>query len=502
MAGRGPRAVLALGLAVLPGLASPLGAQLRSEVVVTGLPQLVGFVADPADPAAFFLVQQSGVVRVLRNGALLATPFLDLSGAVSTGGERGLLGLAFPPDAATSGRFFVNFTNPAGDTVVARFRRSANPLVADPASRFDLRWPDGARFIRQPYSNHNGGHLAFGPDGHLYIGLGDGGSGNDPINAGQDPATLLGKMLRIDVRVPDSDAAGYRVPADNPFAAGQPVAALSEIWAFGLRNPWRYAFDDVARGGTGALIVADVGQGAREEVNYEPPGRGGRNYGWRLREGRIATPGVPATPAAFTPLTDPLFDYPRDVGRSVTGGFVYRGSALGAGYQGRYFVADYVTGRVWSVGLAVGAGGEAAVTDVLEHTAELQPLGFISSFGVDVNGELYLVLYSTQAAAGRVVRIAPDIQGAPAAPALAADVSGSTVTLTWQPGVGGAAPTGFRLEAGSRSGAADLAVVDVGAGERSVVARAVGRGVYYVRIRALRGATSGPPSAEIVVTIP
>ena len=205
------------------------------------------------------------------------------SSSVACCGERGLLGLAFAPDYASSGRFYVNFTNSSGDTVVARFIRSSTPTLADPSSRFDLQLEGTRRFVSQPFSNHNGGHLAFGPDGNLYIGLGDGGSGNDPDHRAQNPNELLGKMLRIDVNVPANDSSGYRIPPDNPFLGAS--IARDEIWAFGLRNPWRYSFDDVARGGTGALVIADVGQNSREEINYEPRGAGGRNYGWRNFEG-------------------------------------------------------------------------------------------------------------------------------------------------------------------------------------------------------------------------
>ena len=320
--------------------------------------------------------------------------FSIIRSVIAAGGERGLLGLAFPPDAATSRRFYVNFTNPDGHTVVARYTRTAQGTV-DPNSRFDLMWPDGRRFIEQPFSNHNGGHLAFGPDGYLYIGLGDGGSGGDPLNNAQNPNTLLGKMLRIDVNVPDTDPRGYRVPEDNPFVDRQPIAALTEIWAFGLRNPWRYNFDDWTRGGTGALVIADVGQTAREEVNWEPAGAGGRNYGWRLREGRAAYDA--RTAAAYQPLTEPIHDYPRSDGMSITGGFVYRGAALDPMFNGRYFFADYVAGRVFTIGLALDERQEARAVDLLELTEMLggtTELGLISSFGVDADGELYLVSYS------------------------------------------------------------------------------------------------------------
>ena len=312
------------------------------------------------------------------------------------GGERGLLGLAFPPQIG-SDRFFVNFTNRSGDTVVARFRRSSSAVVADPASRFDLRWggAGGPTSIAQPFSNHNGGHLAFGPDGYLYIGLGDGGSGNDPDHRAQNPLELLGKMLRIDVNVPDNHPTGYQIPADNPFVGrAGPVAALPEIWSFGLRNPWRYSFDDPARGGTGALVMGDVGQGSFEEIDYEPRGRGGRNYGWRNREG--AHDNVTSRPPAFQPLIDPIFEYGRSSGQSVTGGFVYRGRALGASNQGRYFFADFVSGRVWSIALTVNSTtGEATASNLVEHTGELGNVGNVSSFGIDADGELYIVNYSS-----------------------------------------------------------------------------------------------------------
>ncbi len=297
---------------------------------------------------------------------VLPNDFLDLRGAISSGGERGLLGMAFAPDANT-GRLFVNFTNASGNTVVARFRRST-PLAADPATRFDLRFngAGGAASIAQPFSNHNGGHLAFGADGYLYIGLGDGGSGDDPDHRAQNPQELLGKMLRLDVNVADGHAIGYQVPADNPFVSGGPVAARPEIWAFGLRNPWRYSFDDPARGGTGALVIGDVGQGAFEEIDYEPRGRGGRNYGWRNREG--AHDNVTSRPPAFTPLVDPIHEYGRSSGQSVTGGYVYRGRALGPAFTGRYFFADYVAGRVWSLALTIDSQGEARASNLVEHT--------------------------------------------------------------------------------------------------------------------------------------
>jgi glucose/arabinose dehydrogenase len=361
----------------------------------------VAFVQDPENRNVQFVVQQNGRIRSVRDGVVLAGDFLDLTGEVLAGGERGLLGMAFAPQGA--GRFFVNFTNRAGDTVVARFRRASGSLTADHASRFDLRWggAGGAASIGQPFPNHNGGNLAFGPDGYLYIGLGDGGSGNDPDHRAQNPQELLGKMLRIDVNVADAHPSGYQIPPDNPFAGGQgPVAARPEIWSFGLRNPWRYSFDDPGRGGTGALVLGDVGQGGFEEIDYEPRGRGGRNYGWRNREG--AHDNVTSAPPAYLPLTDPVFEYGRSAGQSVTGGYVYRGRALSAMYQGRYFFADFVSGRVWSIVLTINAStGEAAASQQLDHTGELGNPGNVSAFGLDADGELYVVSYSR----GSVFRI-------------------------------------------------------------------------------------------------
>jgi glucose/arabinose dehydrogenase len=380
-----------------------LHAQLRTRVHASGFTLPTALVQDPGDRAVQFVVQQDGRIRLVRGGSTSAPDFIDLSSAVISGGEQGLLGLAFPPDAVSSGRFFVNFTNRSGDTVIARLRR-ASATTGDPASRFDLRWggAGGAAFIAQPFANHNGGNLAFGPDGYLYIGLGDGGSGDDPAHRAQSPSELLGKMLRIDVSVPDTHPIGYEIPADNPFVRGVPVAARPEIWSFGLRNPWRYSFDDPARGGTGALVIGDVGQNRFEEVDYEPANRGGRNYGWRNREG--AHDNVTSRPPAYLPLVEPIHEYGRDSGGSITGGIVYRGNALPASFRGRYFFADFISGRVWSIALTIDAGGEGHASDLVEHTAELSTtgtIGNISSFGVDADGELYLVAYAT----GRILKI-------------------------------------------------------------------------------------------------
>ena len=381
-------------LALLAVTAANASAQLLTRVHASGFTQPIAFVQDPTDAAVQFVVEQRGRIRVVRNGTLQSSDFLDIIPAVRSGGEQGLLGLAFPPDAGLTGRFFVNFTNEAGHTVVARFRRSSNPLIADASSRFDLRW-NGAgapALIEQPFANHNGGHLAFGADGYLYVGMGDGGSGNDPSHFAQNPASLLGKMLRVDVNVPDSHPIGYLVPPDNPFIASP---ARDEIWSFGWRNPWRYTFDDPSRGGTGAMVAADVGQNQWEEINYEPAGRGGRNYGWRNREG--AHDNITSRAPAFTPLVDPIHEYDHSMGSSITGGYVYRGASLGAAFRGRYFFADFVRSRVWSIALTIDAGDVARASDLREHTTELggsAQLAGVSSFGVDANGELYIVSYN------------------------------------------------------------------------------------------------------------
>jgi glucose/arabinose dehydrogenase len=406
------------------GSVEPALAQLQPALVAAGLGQPLGFVQDPSDPTVQVVLEQAGRVRVLKGGLVQATDFIDLRSVILSGGERGLLGLAFAPDYGTSRRFFVCFTDRGGDIVVSRFKRSAaDSLRADPGSRFDLVWPDGQRVVRHPFSNHNGGNLAFGPDRFLYVGMGDGGSANDPQNFAQTPHSLLGKMLRLDVSVPDDDPRGYAVPSTNPYYGRSD--ALWEIWSFGLRNPWRWSFDNPARGGTGAIVIADVGQNRWEEINYEPAGAGGRNYGWRLREG--AHDNVTSLPPFSLPLREPIWEYSHDDGRSITGGFVYRGTALGSQYVGRYFFADFVSSRVWSLRLTIDpVTREAAADGLVEHTAALGTAAQSpSSFGVDANGELYLVSLN-----GTVYRLDPPFGQSPApdptAPPPAASPDGSS----------------------------------------------------------------------------
>lgn len=380
-----------LSLSILVCIAAtprPAQAELRLEPVVTGLSSPLLVTHAPGDAGRLFIVQQGGQILILRNGVVEPTPFLDLSGSVVCCGERGLLGLAFHPDYAQNGYFFVNYTR-AGDgtTHISRFSVSANPDLAEASSEVVLL------SYAQPFTNHNGGMIAFGPhDGYLYIASGDGGSGHDPNNAGQDLNTLLGKILRIDVDEGGSGAGtggpDYDIPPTNPFAGAPGVR--EEIWAYGLRNPWRMSFDR----NTGDLWIGDVGQNAREELNFQPAGSaGGENYGWRVFEGTRCNTNVATQPEcdALAPLSVfPIHEYDNpDTGRSITGGYVYRGSAMPA-LQGTYFFADHVRARVWSLRLAGGT-----VTHFQEHTGDLNTaevtLAALASFGEDAAGELYLV---------------------------------------------------------------------------------------------------------------
>ncbi|MGH9660209.1 MAG: PQQ-dependent sugar dehydrogenase, partial [Bryobacteraceae bacterium] len=309
-----------------------------------------------------FFVQQNGIVRVFRDGALAAAPFLDIRARTRGEGESGLLGMAFPPGFARSRRFYVNYTDLAGDTIVAQYRVSSNPDVADAASEVVLLKID------QPYDNHNGGGLRFGPDGFLYIGMGDGGSGGDPHNYGQRLDTLLGKMLRIDV---ESDPGRVRAPPGNPFASTP--GARPEIWSIGLRNPWRFSFDRA----TGDLWIGDVGQESYEEVNFTPAARrGGENYGWNPTEGSHCF--QPECDRAG--LTLPMADYSHAEGCSVTGGFVYRGR-LSPGLRGVYVYGDFCSGRIWGVGREGSAWVNRRLLDSGLN---------ITTFGEDEAGELYL----------------------------------------------------------------------------------------------------------------
>ena len=342
---------------------------------MTGLQSPVAFVQDPTDRSLQLVVQQAGRIRVVRDGAIAGNDFLNLTSSVSCCGEQGLLGLAFAPDYASSGRFYVNFTNTAGNTVVARFLRSSVPAQADPSTRFDLQLEGTRRFVTQPFANHNGGHLAFGPDGYLYIGLGDGGSGGDPQGNGQSLSTLLGKILRIAPR-PSGDRP-YTIPTNNPFVGVGDARA--EIWAYGLRNPWRFSFDRV----TGDLWIGDVGQSAWEEVDLQPADpRGGENYGWNVMEGNHPYGG--ASPSKK--MVPPVYEYPHADGRCVvTGGYVYRGRSIPA-LAGAYVFGDFCDGRLEAIRVTDG--------HVVDHAFLGPVVNALSSFGEDASGEQYALSLS------------------------------------------------------------------------------------------------------------
>ncbi len=351
-----------------------LPASIRVVEVARGFSQPV-YVASPAGDTRLFVVEQTGRIRIIQNGAVLATPFLDVTAKTAAGGERGLLSVAFHPQYATNGFFYIYYTDRAGDTRVERYRAApATSNTADPASAQEVL------FVDQPFANHNGGLLMFGPDGRLYVGLGDGGGSGDPQGNGQNPNTLLGKILRLDV----DGAQPYSIPASNPFV-GQ-AGKRGEIWITGLRNPWRYAFDRDA----GLLYVADVGQNQWEEINVLPAATGGQNLGWNPMEGMHCF----VAGCSQQGLTLPVLEYSHADGCSVTGGFVYRGSAI-PGLRGHYFYSDFCGGWLRSFRWT-----GSAVADAREW--EVGDLGNVTSFGEDSARELYITT-----AAGMVLKIVP-----------------------------------------------------------------------------------------------
>jgi glucose/arabinose dehydrogenase len=409
--GRARRPAAALGIALLCWLApAPLplaraaAADFEVVRVATGLSLPLYLTAPPGDTSRVFIVEQrdgtTGRVRVLDLGSLTLGTFLEVPG-VSTGNEQGLLGLAFHPDYAINGLFYVNYTDAGAITRIVRYSVSGDPDVADAGSAAAVL------SIAQPQSNHNGGWMAFGPDGFLYIGSGDGG-GSDDNDTGHTAGTgnaqditnnLLGKLLRIDVDGDDFPAdanRNYAIPADNPFVG---VSGDDEIWAYGLRNPWRAGFDRA----TGDLYIGDVGQSSREEIDVQPAASaGGENYGWRLREGTISTPtggvGGAAPPGAIDPIYNYLHGAGSFQGNSVTGGYVYRGPA--ASLQGHYFFADFINSRLWSLrwdGSDPSTFDGSNFTDLADRTSDPDfapdqgTLVNISSFGEDASGNLYIV---------------------------------------------------------------------------------------------------------------
>jgi glucose/arabinose dehydrogenase len=368
-------AAILVGALLAPIAASaavvPSRIHLELDQVATGLssPLLVTHAGD--DSGRLFVVEQTGKVRIIKGGDLLPTPFIDLSRSVSRGGEQGLLGLAFHPGYESNGKLYLSYTDLKGTSVIREYRVSANPdRVNGSSGRTLLR-------VRQPYANHNGGHIAFGPDGLLYIGLGDGGSGGDPGNRAQSRSTLLGKLLRIDVNR-RTGSLPYGIPSTNPYVGR---SGLDQIWAYGLRNPWRFSFDRA----TGDLWIGDVGQGRWEEVDRATAKRGrnagrGLNFGWRVMEGAHCF--RPASGCVRTGKTLPVTEYGHGGSRcSVTGGYVYRGGAY-RDLVGAYFFGDYCSGEIWYVDR--GAARGVAPTRALDTRAQ------ITSFGEDEAGELYL----------------------------------------------------------------------------------------------------------------
>jgi glucose/arabinose dehydrogenase len=356
------------------------GSGARLQEIVAGLSAPLYLTAPTGDPR-LFIVEKTGAIRIVKDGLLLGEPFLSIANQVTTDGERGLLGLAFDPDYATTGAFIVHYTDLDGNTTLSRFLvSSTDPDRADPASQTLVLT------AAQPFANHNGGQVLFGPDGFLYLGLGDGGGGGDPGNRAQDLSDLLGSILRIDVR----NGAPYSVPADNPFV-GQ-ANARPEVWSYGLRNPWRFSFDR----STGDLYIGDVGELQREEIDVSTAESGagrGLNFGWHIMEGSSCFLGAGCDQ---TGLTLPVLEYNHSQGCSVIGGYVYRGSAIPT-LQGRYFYGDLCQRSVRSFQFSSG--------QVSEQTSwpTLSPPGPLLSFGEDAAGELYVLEEG-----GRVFKIVPE----------------------------------------------------------------------------------------------
>lgn len=347
----------------------PDAVQLGLEVFLEGLDAPLAFMHAGDGSGRYFVVEQAGRIRLVTDGEVSEQPYLDISGRVESGGEQGLLGLAFHPEFARNGRFFVNYTDTSGNTVVSEFSTEPDADTAPDNERVLLQ-------IEQPYANHNGGHVVFGPDGYLYIGTGDGGSGGDPHNNGQSTDTLLGKLLRIDV----DGGRPYGIPDDNPFVDG---GGRDEIWAYGLRNPWRFTFDQ------GRIWIADVGQNSLEEVNRRRVDEAGVNYGWNVMEASDCFEGGDCDRSG---LVGPITEYGRDGGCSITGGYVYRGGDF-PDMVGGYFFGDFCSGKIWSI--------PADANQRLEPIEMMTSDAAISSFGLDESDELYVVDLS----GGRVLKV-------------------------------------------------------------------------------------------------
>ncbi len=373
---------LALGACLFPLTAAAQVAPLTTTPFLSGLSRPLAMVQFPNDAGSQLILEQGGLARLVQNGTLGAD-FINLTSViVDSSGERGLLGLAFPPNygdpagGSCNDCFYVNHTGPAGATNIVRYRHMpGDPFTADTTTREVLFT------IAQPFANHNGGNIEFGPDGMLYISSGDGGLANDPFENAQNINSRLGKILRIDV----STRPGFQTPADNAFVG---VAGDDLIWSYGWRNPWKFSFD-TGPCGARAFTAGDVGQDAREEINYEPFGaEAGRNYGWDCVEGNLILTNDVGCNGNDPTLTPPIHVVNQPIAQSITGGYVYRGSAIPT-LRGRYVFGDFVTGRVWSLGLTLDQNGEATVTDTIDHTGQIGG-GNISAFGRDAAGELYV----------------------------------------------------------------------------------------------------------------
>jgi len=379
-------ALLLLSVGAVHGQsANPAADSFRLDPVVTDFPRAL-YVTHAGDGSdRLFLVQQNGVITVIEDGEAQQPAFLDVSQIISQDAlgasytERGLLGLAFDPNYAQNGHFYLNYTErDSNDTVIARYTVGDEANAADPDS--------GVEMFRQaqPFANHNGGHMAFGPDGYLYVSVGDGGSAGDPLGNGQNANTLLGTLLRMDV-----SGDSLSIPADNPFMGNPDVADL--IWAYGLRNVWRFSFDTA----TGEMFMGDVGQNRWEEINVQPEGVGGQNYGWSVFEATYPFSGA----AAPADVTMPVAEYQHTNGNcSVTGGYVYRGEAIEA-LQGSYIYGDFCSGQLWSMSRDAQDNWQASTLADTPYT--------ISSFGQGEDGELYLVHYGDRNVPGQVLRFSP-----------------------------------------------------------------------------------------------
>jgi glucose/arabinose dehydrogenase len=383
-------------LLLLPLLGGNASAQIATERLITGLSAPI-FAASPPGDSRIFVVERAGRIRIWDGDELLEPAFLDITADVNDDGEGGLLGLAFAPDYATSRAFYVYYTadgnggNPL-ESRISRFRAEAgNPNLANTTEKPLLQ-------VDQPFDNHNGGTIAFGADDLLYMGFGDGGDANDPQDNAQDGTTLLGKMIRIDVAFSNFND-NYTIPPGNPFASPSDDIR-DEIWSFGLRNPFRFSFDRTE----GDLYIGDVGQSAFEEIDVEPAGAGGRNYGWDVLEAEMCNDPDPGEPACdFAGFTDPVHAYAQfGPCNAVTGGVVYRGTL--AALQGQYFFADYCSNGIWSF-VWDGAGG--TVGPVAERTDDFEPdagtIGDIVAFGEDGAGNMLIV-----DAGGEIFRVAPE----------------------------------------------------------------------------------------------